>query len=357
MASGDRWKEPPARDRRGPAGSGLTCGMVTASLIQVDDTRGYVTLALLVALLAGLAAGVNRVSGLGHGRDDLVAALRATVQLAVVGLVIAVVLQSWWLTTLFVAVMVSVASVTAGRRLARGRRWVLAAIPVCGSALPGGRSPAAQWAGTDDADRGGSDRRDPGGRGDDRDQPGRPADARRAAEPARRVRGGAVPRVLRPRRAAAGRPRRRRARPGSGSRPDPHRRPGHPAGGVRRHAAGRRHTDPGRSRAAPGPSRVAARPGGGRRRDPRAGRSGPGSADPTGTTVGSKPDSSPWPRHQPAKAVKPTAVTLATQLLSFLPSPGADPVLATPEGTDRHRLRKQFQQPRAAAADDDLARV
>ena len=109
----------------------MTCGMVTASLIQVDDTRGYVTLALLVALLAGLAAGVNRVSGLGHGRDDLVAALRATVQLAVVGLVIAVVLQSWWLTTLFVAVMVSVASVTAGRRLARGRRWVLAAIPVC----------------------------------------------------------------------------------------------------------------------------------------------------------------------------------------------------------------------------------
>ena len=74
-------------DRRAAAVSRLTCGMLTASLIQVDDTRGYVTLALLVALLAGLAAGVNRVSGLGHGRDDLVAALRATVQLAVVGLV------------------------------------------------------------------------------------------------------------------------------------------------------------------------------------------------------------------------------------------------------------------------------
>jgi putative ABC transport system permease protein len=105
-------------------------------LIQVDDTRGYVTLALLVALLAGLAAGVNRLSGLGHARDDLVAAMRATVQLAVVGLVIAVVLRSWGLTALFVAVMVCVASVTAGRRLARGRRWALAAIPVCGSALP-----------------------------------------------------------------------------------------------------------------------------------------------------------------------------------------------------------------------------
>jgi putative ABC transport system permease protein len=96
----------------------LTCGMLTASLIQVDDTRGYVR----VALLAGLSAVVNWLSGLGHGRDDLVAALRATVQLAVVGLVIAVVLQSWWLTTLFVAVMASVASVTAGRRLARGQQ-------------------------------------------------------------------------------------------------------------------------------------------------------------------------------------------------------------------------------------------
>jgi putative ABC transport system permease protein len=110
--------------------------VLTASLIQVEDTRGYLTLVLLVAVLAGLAAAVNRLSGLGHGRDDLVAAVRATVQLAAVGLVIAVVLQSWWLTGLFVAVMATVASFTAGRRLAPGRRWALAVIPVCGSALP-----------------------------------------------------------------------------------------------------------------------------------------------------------------------------------------------------------------------------
>jgi hypothetical protein len=45
--------------------------MLTASLIQVDDTRGYLTLALLVAVLAGLAAVVNWLSGLGHGRDDM----------------------------------------------------------------------------------------------------------------------------------------------------------------------------------------------------------------------------------------------------------------------------------------------
>ena len=78
---------------------------MTASLIQVDDPSAYITLAVLVAALAGLAAVVNRLSGLGHARDDLVAAARATLQLGVVGLVIAAVLQSWWLTLLFVAMM------------------------------------------------------------------------------------------------------------------------------------------------------------------------------------------------------------------------------------------------------------
>jgi putative ABC transport system permease protein len=114
----------------------LTGVVQRASLIQVDDTRGYVTLAVLVAVLAGLAAVVNRLSGLGHARDDLVAAVRATVQLAVVGLVIAVVLQSWGLTALFVAVMATVASVTAGRRLTPAGGWWRAALPVCGSAVP-----------------------------------------------------------------------------------------------------------------------------------------------------------------------------------------------------------------------------
>ena len=53
-----------------------------------------------------------------------------------VGLVIAAVLQSWWLTVLFVAMMAAVASATAGRRLARHGRWPLASIPVCVGALP-----------------------------------------------------------------------------------------------------------------------------------------------------------------------------------------------------------------------------
>lgn len=108
----------------------------TASLIQVSGLVGYLTLAALVVILAAGAAAVNRLSGLGHGRDDLVAAARATVQLGVVGLVIAAVLGSWWLTGVFLAVMATVATVTAGRRLgSTGRLW-LTALPVCGAAAP-----------------------------------------------------------------------------------------------------------------------------------------------------------------------------------------------------------------------------
>ena len=107
---------------------------MTASLIQVNDPSAYITLAVLVAALAGLAAVVNRLSGLGHARDDLVAAARATLHIGVVGLVISALLQSWWLTQLFVVLLASVPR--AGRRLARHGRWPLASIPVCLGALP-----------------------------------------------------------------------------------------------------------------------------------------------------------------------------------------------------------------------------
>lgn len=109
-----------------------------ASLVQVDGVSGYLRLALVVALLAGLAALVNHLGGLGHGRADLRAAGRATVQLAVVGLLIAAVLQSWWLTALFVVLMLSVATVTAGRRLVPVGRWAWTAAPVWVSAVPVG---------------------------------------------------------------------------------------------------------------------------------------------------------------------------------------------------------------------------
>lgn len=109
-----------------------------AALVTVDDPAGYVRLVVLVALLAGLAALVNRLGGLQHARADLVAAARATVQLALVGLVIAVVLGSWWLTAAFVLLMVGVAALTAGRRLVPRGRWWWALAPVGVGALPVG---------------------------------------------------------------------------------------------------------------------------------------------------------------------------------------------------------------------------
>jgi len=80
--------------------------------------------------------GGHRWGWLGHARDDLVAAARATVQLTLVGLVIAAVLRSWPLTLAFIAVMLTVASVTAGRRLVRGGPWWWAFAPVLAAAVP-----------------------------------------------------------------------------------------------------------------------------------------------------------------------------------------------------------------------------
>jgi putative ABC transport system permease protein len=112
--------------------------VVTESLVTVDGVPGYVRLAAVVVLLAGLAALVNRLGGLQFAREDLVAAARATVQLALVGVVIAVVLRSWWLTGLFVLLMLGVAALTSGRRLVPTGRWWWALAPVAAGAVPVG---------------------------------------------------------------------------------------------------------------------------------------------------------------------------------------------------------------------------
>jgi len=115
-------------------------------LVSVQGVSGLVRLALVVVVCAGLAAGINRWGRLGHGRDDLLAALRASLQLVLVGLLIAAVLRSWWLTLGFIILMLSVASLTAGRRLSprsqggQGLRlteaWRFAAAPVVLGAVP-----------------------------------------------------------------------------------------------------------------------------------------------------------------------------------------------------------------------------
>jgi len=107
-----------------------------AALVSVDGFGGLVRLALVVVVCTGLAAAINRWGHLGHGRDDMLAALRACMQLGVVGLLIFAVLRSWWLTLGFITLMLSVASLTAGRRLNRHGAWWLATAPVVLGAVP-----------------------------------------------------------------------------------------------------------------------------------------------------------------------------------------------------------------------------
>jgi putative ABC transport system permease protein len=84
---------------------------------SVVDLGPGLVVALL--LLAALAAGAGRASGLGQHRPVVVAALRATVQLAVVSAVLVAVLGSLWLSALFVLLMLTVAAATAAGRVTR----------------------------------------------------------------------------------------------------------------------------------------------------------------------------------------------------------------------------------------------
>lgn len=106
------------------------------ALVSVEGSGGLLRLAIVVVVCTGLAAAINRWGSLGHGRDDVLAALRACLQLGLVGLLIAAVLNSWWLTLGFITLMLSVASLTAGRRLSRRGAWWLAAFPVVVGAVP-----------------------------------------------------------------------------------------------------------------------------------------------------------------------------------------------------------------------------
>jgi putative ABC transport system permease protein len=112
---------------------------VGSSAIDVDAR-----LAVVLLLLTALAVAGGRLSGLGEDRPVLVAAVRATVQLAVVSAVLLVVVRSLWLSAAFVLLMVGVATATAaGRATARGLRSPGAAARLAAVALPvvGGAAP------------------------------------------------------------------------------------------------------------------------------------------------------------------------------------------------------------------------
>jgi putative ABC transport system permease protein len=96
---------------------------------------GPILLPVLAALTL-LAAAVFGWSRLGSGTAVARAAARAVLQLGVVSLIIVTVLQSWWSTIAFIAVMYLVASITSARRIRPKRaRWT-AALPIGLGVLP-----------------------------------------------------------------------------------------------------------------------------------------------------------------------------------------------------------------------------
>ena len=101
-------------------------------------------LAVVLVLLTALAAAGGRLSGLAQDRPVVVAALRATVQLAAVSAVLLLVVRSLALSVAFVLLMVGVAAATAAGRVtglpvrAPGApaRVATAALPVVVGAAP-----------------------------------------------------------------------------------------------------------------------------------------------------------------------------------------------------------------------------
>lgn len=106
-------------------------------------------LALVLLALVGLAVLAAHLGRLGTGRDTVTASVRATLQLAVVSLVIAVVLGSAWWSLGFATVMLAVATHTSARRIGLrdaqalwvGAALVAGAVPVLTLVLGSGVVP------------------------------------------------------------------------------------------------------------------------------------------------------------------------------------------------------------------------
>ncbi|WP_307795713.1 ABC transporter permease [Actinacidiphila acididurans] len=108
----------------------------SSELLPVDRTLGIVLVVLLV-----VAAGVAAYARLAdpqenYARGIVLAGVRATVQLAVVSLLIGWVVKHQAALLGFVALMYAVAARTAGRRVTRNRTWWWAFVPVGAGSLP-----------------------------------------------------------------------------------------------------------------------------------------------------------------------------------------------------------------------------
>lgn len=96
-----------------------------------------VRLALVLVALVAVAVAASCLGRLGVGRQQVSAALRAVVQLAVVSLVIAAALSSLWYSLAFAALMFVVASGTSARRIGvPGRHLPWVALAIAAGALP-----------------------------------------------------------------------------------------------------------------------------------------------------------------------------------------------------------------------------
>ena len=93
-------------------------------------------LAVALVLLVAVGVGVAAAAYLGTGRQLLIAAVRATVQLAVVSLVIVAVVRSLWLAAVFVLLMLGTATWTSARRLTPDRSGLLAGLPIAAGTAP-----------------------------------------------------------------------------------------------------------------------------------------------------------------------------------------------------------------------------
>lgn len=96
-----------------------------------DATRLLVMTGLGVAVMVAATLGLQRWAGLRVGIQPLTAALRAIVQLAALALILQGIFQYPWTAGVMLAVMMTVASLTAGKRLKElpyGRRAAVAGI-------------------------------------------------------------------------------------------------------------------------------------------------------------------------------------------------------------------------------------
>ncbi len=105
--------------------------MIAASLLPVTPVLGGVIAGLLLAAVL-----VAALAHLGHGRGILVAGVRAAVQLLVVSAVITHVVDRWWATVLFVALMYVVAAATASGRITGTRLHAWVSVTLLVATLP-----------------------------------------------------------------------------------------------------------------------------------------------------------------------------------------------------------------------------